>query len=156
MPDDVETEEVEATPDDDEVIAAADNPDAVRNALKRERDAAKAERKKAEDLASRIRELEDRDKTETEKLGERASTAERRAEEAELRALRFEVAAAKGVPLQQAHRLAGGTREELERDADEFLASLTPATVPDFDGGARQSAPTGDMDALIRRTAGRR
>lgn len=47
---------------------------------------------------------------------------------AETRALRFEVALEKGVPHTMALRLIGGTREELEADADNVLKLMgTPA-----------------------------
>jgi hypothetical protein len=87
--------------------------------------------KEAETLRLKLREFEDRDKSEAEKLADRAETAEKRAAEAEQRLLRSEVAAEKGLTAAQARRLVGSTREELEADADDLLASFgTPA-----DGG---------------------
>lgn len=77
------------------------------------------------DAAKRLKELEDADKSETEKLNERASAAEKKAEAAEQRALRLEVAADKGLTAKQAARLIGTTKEELEADADELLDSFS-------------------------------
>src|SRR5690242_15401642 len=70
--------------------------------------------KEAETLRLKLQEFEDRDKTEAQKLAERAEAAERRATELETRALRLEVAAEKGLTPAQAKRLVGSTREELE------------------------------------------
>jgi hypothetical protein len=48
------------------------------------------------------------------------------------------VAAAKGLSAAQAKRLSGGTREELEADADDLLATFKPAdTGGESDKGAR-------------------
>lgn len=82
--------------------------------------------KEAETLRLKLQEFEDRDKTEAQKLAERAEAAERRAAEFETSALRLEVAALKGLTPAQAKRLVGSTREELETDADELLTTFKP------------------------------
>lgn len=87
--------------------------------------------KEAETLRLKLQEFEDRDKTEAQKLTERADAAERRAVEVEGRALRLEVAAEKGLTPAQAKRLVGATREELEADADELLTTFKPAQAED-------------------------
>lgn len=111
--------------------------------------------KEAETLRLKLREYEDRDKTEQQKLTERAEAAERKAAEVELRALRLEVAAEKGLTASQAKRLIGSTRDELESDADEMLADLRPGRpAGDAGQGPRGEAPKGDMNSLIRRAAG--
>src|SRR5690242_675195 len=79
------------------------------------------------EAATRLQQFEDRDKTEAQKLTERAEAAERRAAEIEGRALRLEVAAEKGLTPAQAKRLVGETREQLEADADELLETFKPA-----------------------------
>lgn len=84
--------------------------------------------KELEPLAAKAKELEDASKTETEKLSERLTASERRAQEAELRALRLEVAADKGLTPAQARRLVGASKEELEADADDLLATFAPKT----------------------------
>ncbi len=140
---------------DAELLQGAQNPDAVKNALRSEREAAKEARKKAEDLAARVKKFEDKDKSESEKAAEEKATAERRAAEAETKLMRFEVAAAKGLDPKWASRLAGSTKEELEADAEKLAKEITPSS-PGFDGGARQSVPADDdMNDLIRRRAGR-
>lgn len=54
-------------------------------------------------------------------LEDRVAEIERQAKASEERALRAEVANAKGLTADQAKRLIGTTREELEADADDFL-----------------------------------
>lgn len=83
-----------------------------------------------EPMAKRAKELEDASKSEQEKLQERMTAAETRAQEAELRALRMEVAASKGLTAAQARRLVGSSKEELESDADDLLASFGDARKP--------------------------
>jgi hypothetical protein len=80
--------------------------------------------KELEPLAAKAKELQDASKTETEKLTERLTASEQRAQEAELRALRLEVAADKGLTPAQARRLVGASKEELEADADDLLATF--------------------------------
>jgi len=80
--------------------------------------ALKAEREAHAAAVAKLKEYEDRDKTEAEKLAERAAAAEKRAAELEVKALRAEVAAAKGIPVAL---LSGGTQEELEAHADALL-----------------------------------
>lgn len=58
-------------------------------------------------------------------LEERVAQIERQAQESESRALRAEVANAKGLTPNQAKRLIGSTREELEADADELLKDIS-------------------------------
>lgn len=77
-----------------------------------------------EPLAAKAKELQDANKTETEKLTERADAAEKRADTAEQKLLRLEVAIDKGLTPAQARRLVGSTKEELEEDADDLLASF--------------------------------
>lgn len=107
--------------------------------------------KEAEALRLKLKEIEDRDKSETDKLKDRVTVAEKRAEEAEARALRLEVAAEKGLTLRQAKRLTGASREELEADADELLEDLG-ASANGSESGARK-APAGKPKEKLRPTA---
>lgn len=114
--------------------------------------------KEAETLRLKLKEFEDRDKTEAQKLTERATEAETRAAQATASLLRYEVASDKKLPAGWAQRLQGSTKEELEADADKLLADLgtqQQRNSPSFDGGVRKpaAAPT-DMNALIRQKAG--
>lgn len=92
-----------------------------------------------------LQEREEAEKTEGQRLSERATSAEARAAEAELRLLRHEVAAQAGLEAAAVQFLSGSTREELELRAEELKKLLgdkgQPAAVG-FDGGARAPAPT--------------
>jgi hypothetical protein len=109
--------------------------------------------KEAEAFRLRLKEIEDRDKSEQEKLTEKAATLESDLSKSDLRALRLEVALEKQLPMSLAKRLQGTTVEEITKDADELLATLgNGKKAPSFDGGARTSPPSGeeDMNKLIR------
>ena len=117
------------------------------------------------DAANRLKEFEDRDKTEAQKLTERAEAAERRVAEIEAHAIRLEVAAEKGLTPAQAKRLVGTSRAELEADADELLETFKPAApaeeptgLPSLDLGTRGTAPlplNGDpLEAALRKSLG--
>lgn len=141
------------TSEDVQVPEGAQNPDAVKAALQREREAAKAARHEAEGLKARLKEYEDRNKSESEKLAERIAETERQATELAARNLRYEVAAERGLDLKAASFLAGSTREEIEARADELAQMLAAQkqqqTVPSLDGGARPAAtpPADPKDA---------
>jgi hypothetical protein len=83
------------------------------------------------EAAQKLQTFEDRDKTEAQKLTERAEAAEKRAAQIEGRAMRLEVAAEKGLTPAQAQRLVGETREQLEADAEALLEMFKPAPVED-------------------------
>lgn len=131
-----------------------DNDDdvaAMRKALAKANREAAANRK-------RLAEYEDRDKTESQRLSERAEAAEKRAGQAESRLLRLEVAARKGLPAQLAARLQGDTEEELEEDADsllELVAEKKTRRDPDQGrGNGRTSTDEANMNDWLRRAAG--
>lgn len=108
-------------------------------------------RTKVSDLERQLKEFQDRDKTDAEKLAERAEAAERAAAENAQKLLRFEVAAEKGLDPKVAALLNGVTREEMAESADLLLELAKPKVDPStFDGGARITAPAGDMDSAIR------
>ena len=57
------------------------------------------------------------------------------------------IAPEKGVPISQAHRLQGSTKEEIAKDADAFLKDYRGGNGGgQLDGGARRSAPGKDDD----------
>ena len=103
-------------------------------ALQAERDARKAAEKALSEREARIKELEDATKSDEDKRNERFAALEKSDREKDqaiaerdARLLRYEVAAAKGLDLRAALRLTGSTREEIEKDADEFKASFASA-----------------------------
>jgi hypothetical protein len=132
----------EATDDDQQSKQDDLSPDALRKQLEKVRKEAAGYRTKVrelEPLASKAKELEDAGRTELEKLTARAETAERERTESQARAVRLEVAFDKGLTPAQAKRLVGGTREELEADAEEILRDFPVKT----DGRPKGSADLG-------------
>lgn len=79
-------------------------------------------------------EFQESQKTEMQKLTDRADAAEAKASAVEALALRMEVAADKGIP---ASLLTGSTKDELEAAADALLAFRGDKAKPDFGAGDR-------------------
>lgn len=111
--------------------------------------------------AAQLAALEESQKSETQKLADQKAAAERQASEAQAAAqaantelLRYRVAAKAKLSPELAERLKGGTEEELLADAKELLKLVGPQGPPDFDGGARKTAKTNDMNQVIRQAAG--
>ena len=129
--------------------------DAGKKALEAERRNARAAARERDALAAKLKEFEDRDKSEADKAVERAAAAEKRVAELEAQATRLEVAFENGLTPAQAKRLVGSTREELEADAKELLATFKPAAdesgdkvADSLDLGVRGAAPKkGDSTA---------
>lgn len=134
----VETPSADAEQKQDTTKKTDDVPPEVRRALNKAN-------KEAETLRLKLQEFEDRDKTEAEKVAERAKDAESRAAKAESKATRLEVAFEKGLTPAQAKRLVGETREELEADADEILRDFPVKP-------AEPEKPTVDLDLGARTT----
>jgi hypothetical protein len=89
--------------------------------------------KELQPLADEAQQLRDSQKSELEKLTEKASGFEERATAAEIASMRLEVAldkAPEGMPVSKirtlAKRLSGSTQEELEQDATELFAEFAP------------------------------
>lgn len=119
-------------------------------ALQAEREARRQAEARVAEFERAQREAEDAAKTEEQRREERLAELERTARESELKALRFEVAAAKGIPLAAAARLAGSSREELEADADELKWLLTPeprSPKPDPSQGGGETEKSGSVSS---------
>lgn len=123
-------------------------------ALQAERDA----RSRAEAEAATLRkQIEDATKTAEQKMADDLKAAQDLATTNATRAMRYEVAAAKGLDLKLATRLAGSTREELEADADTLkalipaVAPAPPPLTPDPAQGARPGTSETDADADYER-----
>jgi hypothetical protein len=87
--------------------------------------------------------LQEQQKTEQQRLEERAAKAEQDTQTAQTEAARLRVALEKGLTPTQAKRLVGTTEEELSADADELLADLGKAKPRgDVGQGARGTEPT--------------
>lgn len=124
---------------------------------------AKLQEKRAKDnvaAATELAALKESQKSEETKREERTAAAEKSAAENATKATRLEVALEKGLPKELAARLQGGTKEEMEADADELLKLVQPAAGGgslDLGQGGRGGSngePT-DMNSLLRRAAGR-
>lgn len=106
--------------------------------------------------AKKLAQIEDANKTEQQRLEERATAAERRAAETESALLRMRVAVAKQLPSELVDRLRGSSEQELSADADALLALVQPGKPRgDVDQGVRGTPATADMNDLIRRAARR-
>lgn len=95
----------------------------------------------SEALRAREQEIEDSKKSAEQKAAEALAAAQSSAAEAAAKALRYEVAAEKGLDLALAARLTGSTKEELESDADALMA-LIPKAPEDPPAQATPSGPT--------------
>lgn len=129
MPDDQEsTDQNDQTDDDqnDEQDAKDDGEAKTFSAdyVKKLRDENAKHRKAAADARADAKKLEDRDKSESQKLQERAAEAEKKATASTTELARMRVALRKGLTESQAKRLIGDSEEDLEKDADELLASF--------------------------------
>ena len=126
------------------------------------REAAEA-RTRANKAETQLQEIADEQKSEQERLAEKAEEAEKTAAEATARLIRYEVASAHGLDLKAAEFLTGSTREEIEERAGELvklIADRPKAGGSGFDGGARQPAkekksPEEEHNLLLLRAAGR-
>lgn len=144
--------------------AEADEPlgEAGKQALVNERKAAKAAEKRAADAEARIKEFEDRDKSDAQKLQEERDAAVTERDTLRTQTLRRDVADEKGLTAAQAKRLVGTTREELEADADDILATLPVAPAgPKFGdvnqghrSGGGPTSPAEDFAGFLRQQLG--
>lgn len=158
-----EADAAKATDADDELLKGARNPDAVKAAIKAERENAKAAKKIADEAQAelekqraKVKEYEDRDKSDQEKAEQRAADLEKKATTAETKLLKLEVGLDKKLPVELAELLSGGTREEMEAHADKLLKVVKEQDTVSVDGGARKpAAAPEDMNARIRAAARR-
>ena len=98
--------------------------------LRKEAAKYRTEAKANANAAKQLAEIEDAKKTQSERDAERIAEAEKRATDAEAILTRMQVAVEKGLTPNQARRLVGSTREELEADADELLADIGAQNAP--------------------------
>ena len=76
------------------------------------------------DAAKKLADMEDADKSEVQKLTDKATLSDKAAADAQHELARLRVAMRKNLTEAQAKRLIGTTEEELEADADELLDSF--------------------------------
>lgn len=154
MPDTTDdVEQVETTDTDSQETTT---PDLASELEKWKSLARKNEQRAKENAAAaqKLAEFEDANKTELEKLTERAAAAEARAAQVELASVRNEIALEKGLTPSQAKRLVGSTRDELAADADELIADLKvskPSAAPSSDAQGKQGEPVGQVKQITSR-----
>lgn len=140
MADDTSTTENPTEPASGEVTATepkvADVPPEVKKALREAN-------KEAETLRRKLKEFEDAQKSEAEKLAERASLAEAELQALRVESIRSRVALTKGVPADLLEFLTASDEESLADQADRLLARLAPAA---------PGRPAGDVDQGVRTT----
>jgi ABC-type transporter Mla subunit MlaD len=146
-----ETSTTDTTVTDDTAATAdqsADLGDAGKKALAEERKAKREAEKRAAELESRLKAFEDRDKTEAERLAERAAAAEQQAQQREQELARYKVAATTGVPAD----LLSGADEDAISDHAARLIAWRDASAPQTPTDPR---PRGDVGQGVRgRTPG--
>lgn len=101
-------------------------------------------RKKLTEVEERLQELTDAEKTEIEKLRERAAALEQEVQDERTQRLRREIVAETGLPPSAYSILTGNTREEIEHRAEELAKLLQDEgrlPTAGFDGGARRTPP---------------
>ena len=162
MADEVDTPPAtgEGAPTDE--AAAGDEPlgEPGKKALVAEREA----RKQAQaNLAALQKQIDDANKTAEQKAAEELAEAKKAVAASDAKALRYEIAAEKGVDLKLASRLVGTTREDLEADADKLLGllgAIKPAKGKDADkpdptqGQGTPPRPASLADALTSHYGG--
>jgi hypothetical protein len=106
-----------------------------------------------------LKRLQDANKTESQRLAEDRDSHKARADQAQGELLRLRVGLAKGLSEAQARRLVGSTKEELEADADDLIAtfggqgggsvSTTRPTENLRGGGNPDTEPEPDLNKVI-------
>jgi hypothetical protein len=137
-------------------------PEEAQDYIRRLRQEAAKYRNDLKATTGKLKEFEDRDKTEAQKLADQAAAAERQASESTVKLLRYEVAAATGLPLSLASRLQGSNEAELKADAENLKEQFGlsesdgPAGGSGFDGGVRRPVTKPKtMNGIIRQASGR-
>jgi hypothetical protein len=116
------------------------------------RAALKKANKEAETLRLKLQQFEDAQKSESQKLAERAEQAERERDALRVESLRARIAIAKGVPPDLLEFLTATDEDELNAQADRLMARLASTeTRPkvDVDQGARPGALALNGDPLL-------
>jgi len=117
----------------------------------------RAKFQEAQGRLSKLDELEDASRSELEKAANRAAKAEQAAQSASLEALRWQVAAERGLPAALARRLQGSTKAELEADADDLVQMAQPRRVPDAGNHSNGQGPLpNDPNRYIREQIAKR
>jgi uncharacterized membrane protein YqiK len=107
------------------------------------------------EAAKRLTEIEESQKTETQKLADKVSAAERERDDARTELAKMRAAVKHGIAEEDLDLLGTGSEEEILARAKRVAERLGAKKAPDFDGGPRKTADKpADMNTLIRRAAG--
>jgi len=97
--------------------------------------------------AKKLDEIEESNKTESQKLADKATVAEKRATDAEAKATRYEVAAELGIQAKHLKYLTGSTKEEIEESGKGIIDDF-PETYGQSDTDGKQTKPTRPKERL--------
>jgi hypothetical protein len=145
-----------ATADDAATAALGDAGKQALDRMKAERDEARKQAKALADVEKRLKEYEDRDKTEAQKLAERAEAAEKAAHDAQVELIRLRIIAEVGLEADLHEFVTGTTEDEIRAKAEKLKARSAgepaanqPAPRPDLSQGARSGAMALNGDPLL-------
>ena len=128
MADTSTTEATETVADDTTTTSEATSGERPQDVPPEVKQALRKANKEAESLRLKLKEYEDRDKTEAEKLAERAATAERERDAAKAAELRLRIAAKHGISDEHADLFLNGTDEATLTKQAEQLVELAEAS----------------------------
>lgn len=97
--------------------------------------------------AKKLADIEEANKSETQKLADKATVAEKRATDAEAKSTRYEVAAELGIHAKHLKYLTGSTKDEIEESGKGILDDF-PETYGDSDTDATKTKPTRPKERL--------
>lgn len=133
-----------------EAAEAAEQPKPLgengEKALRAEREARKAAEKSNAEMAARLKSIEDRDKSEAEKLADRAAAAEKAAADAQTELIRERIARRHKIDDEDLDLLGTGTEEQIEARAQRVAAknaaaAALTATAPPSEKPVQQLRP---------------
>lgn len=126
--DDVADETIELDDVDDAPVVESGNANPenlnLLNEVKKWKTFARRHEQRAKENYEKLQEFEDAQKSDIEKLSERAARAEQEREQASLQVARMQIAIDYKLTMDEAKRLQGSTPEELEEDAEELMKLL--------------------------------
>lgn len=126
----------------DEATTSPDG-EGLKKALAAERKQNRDAQARAKAAEARLQEIEDAQKSEAEKLLERATRAEAEATQARTELTRERIAREEGVPPEFIDRLRGESEDEIRDDAKSFVAALPAREGPDLKTPAAPRARDG-------------
>lgn len=141
----------DATPDPSKALAAAQAEAKKWRELSRKTE---AQAKKGAEAQKKLAEIEEANKTEAQKLADRAAAADQRAAAAELKYHRTLAAATYGLPPGLINSIAGATEDEINESAETLAASINErvaelaaaqSATATANGGSRGTRPVESM-----------